>query len=65
MHQVAQYWSHFTKLLDSALSGGSRYPMFEQPGPKRDVNTPAQIALENEIKVILMVKLCKNACLSC
>ena len=39
--------------------------MFEQMGPERDVNTPAQIALENEIKVILIVKLSKNASLSC
>ena len=56
--------SLYTKLLDSDLSGGYRYPMFEQLGPERDVNTPAQIALENEIKVILMVKLSKNASLS-
>jgi len=34
-------------------------------GPERDVNMPAQIARENEIKVILMAKLSKNASLSC
>ena len=42
-------------LVDSA------YPMFEQLGPEKEVNMPAQISLENEIKVIFKVKLSKNA----